>query len=123
MLMTMAARNAEFSLLYPAIESEFEVQAWLYGNLRDLGFDVRGEVQALGCFGMRKTKAGCRFDLVLYDAMKKPICIFEVKARPVKHKISVDETRQGMRYPLFGVPVHFVYGMAGARAALALFAK
>lgn len=108
-------------IAYPLVESEFEVQAYLYMTLRARGYDVRGEVQVFGEFGLRKTKAACRFDLVLFSDEKESLCVFEVKARKVKHKTTVEETRQGKRYPLFGVPVHFVYGMEGANEILSMF--
>lgn len=118
MLKTVQAISGSLEIPYPAVESEFEVQAWLWAELRKAGFDAKGEVQILGKFGLRKTKASCRFDVVVFDVTKKAICVFEVKARVVRHKTVVEDTRQGRRYPHFGVPVHFVYGMAGAEAAL-----
>jgi len=36
--------SAEYSIKYPEVESEFEVQAWIFSRLKDAGFDVRGEV-------------------------------------------------------------------------------
>lgn len=99
---------------YPTAHSEFEVQAWLYAALRSAGRDVRGEVKTMyepkGRLGRAQF---CRFDLVEYvngDA----IHIYEVKAAPVKHRAGVQATRQGVRYPQFGVPVTFVYGMDDA---------
>ena len=103
---------------YPPVESEFEVQAWLWSELRRAGINARGEVPVHGEFGLRICKVACRFDIVVFDARPKPVCVLEVKARIVRHKRTVEDTKQGKRYPMFGVPVHFVYGMDGARAAL-----
>jgi len=114
----LSPTSAAYSVGYPEMESEFEVQAWLYSTLRSTGIDVRGEVQFHGAFGLRDTKASCRFDLVVFEK-SSPVMLIEVKARHVKHKRGVRWTRQGHRYTQFGIPVLFVYGMDGARDALA----
>lgn len=99
---------------YQPFRTEFEVQAWLYMTLRAQGRDVRGEVKTLYEQKKGRVKARfCRFDLVEY-VDKKAVRIFEVKARPVRHKDGVEGTRQGQRYPRYGVPVTFVYGMEDA---------
>ena len=90
-----------------AAPTEFEVQAWLYSILKQYGFDVRGEV----CFKGQDFQ--CRFDLVMFD-QEKPVRIIEVKASQIKHKKTLEETRQGRRYRMFGVPVTFIYGIHDA---------
>ena len=92
-----------------AHESEFEVQANLYSALKTKGVDVRGEVAWFD----PGTRTHCRFDLVIYEN-KAPVHILEVKARQVKHKTCLEDTRQGRRYRLFGIPVTFIYGSADA---------
>lgn len=111
------AGQALHSIAYPSIQSEFEVQAYLYGALKAQGLDVRGEVCVFGLFGMREAKAVCRFDLVVFEN-KNPILILEVKARHVTHKNGIEANRQFKRYTTFGLPVWFVYGMDGAEIAL-----
>ena len=113
----MRATSQEKTIKYPLCDSEFEVQAWLFSELRSKGYDVRGEVNFLGSFGLRETKATCRFDLVVFKAREAAL-VLEVKARPVSHKRGVANTRQGIRYTQFGVPVLFVYGIAGAKDAV-----
>jgi hypothetical protein len=110
----MAAR----SIPYPEGHSEFEVQAWLYMQLRNSGRDVRGEVKTLyepKCNRTRKKAQFCRFDLVEYRE-GVAVHVYEVKANPVKHRAGIEGTRQGQRYNQFGVPVTFVYGQDGAEA-------
>ena len=99
---------------YPAQHTEFEVQAWLYSALRAAGRDVRGEVKAEFEPKQRSRKATfCRFDLVEYDN-GRALRIFEVTGDPGRHRAGVGATRHGPRYPQFGVPVTFVYGMSDA---------
>jgi hypothetical protein len=118
--MTLEPVTNRYKISYPEKESEFEVQAFLFSSLKALGLDVRGEVQCHGAFGMRSKKASCRFDLVLFED-KEAVLVLEVKARPVKHKTSVEDTRQGRRYPHFGVPVRFIYGMEDAKEFLSTY--
>ena len=117
-MQTLEPKSKDLNIKYPDVDSEFEVHAMLYFNLRQAGWDARGEVPFHGSFGLRKAKAACRFDLVIFNQDKTPRFIIEVKARPVRHKTTVEDTRQGTRYPMFGVPVHFVYGMQDAAVLL-----
>ncbi len=99
---------------YSAPASEFEVQAYLYNALMKKGHDVRGEVAWFD----PDLRVHCRFDLVIYKETK-PHRILEVKSAPRKYiKTPLEDTRQGRRYRLFGVPVTFVYGMADAKQFL-----
>lgn len=116
-LKKLSPNTSEHSIQYPQMDSEFEIQAYLFAKLKAAGFDVRGEVQVHGMFGLRKAKASCRFDIVIYENGVATL-IIEVKARVVNHKSTVDDTRQGKRYTTFGVPVWFVYGMSDAEKAL-----
>lgn len=117
--MRIEATGRDFEIGYPEVHSEFEVQAFLFSELKLAGFDARGEVQVHGLFGQRSTKASCRFDIVIFKD-KQAIMVLEVKARSVKHKSGVENTRQGKRYPLFGVPVYFIYGMEDAKEFLSM---
>jgi hypothetical protein len=99
----------------PSAHTEFEVQALLYTALRQLGFNVRGEVRtSIG------NRAQCRFDLAEFSDGKLA-GIIEVKSAPITHKTSAgwNGTRQGRRYGLFGVPVLVVYGMRDAEQLIA----
>lgn len=99
-------------------QSEFEVQAALFHELRNAGFVVRGEV----LWRNPATRRCCRFDLVLYrDGF--PFHAIEVKSRPVKHKDGAQNTRQGKRYREFGVPVTFVYGFQDVAAFMRMAEK
>lgn len=99
----------------PKQATEFEVQATLYSALRELGFNVRGEV---------KTKYGdrgqCRFDLAEF-VDGRLVGVIEVKAAAITHKTAAgwNGTRQGRRYGTFGVPVRVVYGMRDAEQLIA----
>lgn len=94
--------------------SEFEVQAFLYGELRRRAVDVRGEVKWFD----PELRVQCRFDLVIYrDGVAAEI--IEVKAAARKWtRTPLEDTRQGRRYRLFGVPVTFVFGLDDALAYL-----
>lgn len=98
--------------------SEFEVQAFLYSELKRLGIDVRGEVNFKGEKkyyeqNKKSRQTRCRFDLVIFHNCEA-IKIIEVKNAPIKHKTSLENTRQGIRYRHFGIPVIFIYGMNDA---------
>jgi len=105
--------SSENKIEYPSVHSEFEVHAELHAAIKHAvhGADVRGEVKAYGTHGLRKTKASCRFDLVVFDrTTRDPVCIVEVKGGKVRHKAGIEATRQGQRYVTFGVPVLVCYG-------------
>jgi hypothetical protein len=117
------ARAAAFATLPPderlkyiavnVAPTEFEVQAYLYEQLRSLRHNVRGEI---------KTKCGtCRFDLVVVED-GRPVRLIEVKkgqppinlkkvVRAVKHS----RRKQIARYEQFGLPVDSVCGLAEAK--------
>lgn len=105
--------SKENKITYPKVHSEFEVHAELYATIKlnITAADVRGEVKAYGTHGLRKTKASCRFDLVVFEREKlSPVCVIEVKGGKVRHKEGIEATRQGRRYVTFGVPVLVCYG-------------
>ena len=90
------------SVPYPKRLSEFELQSWLYSELKSMGIDVRGEVT-----GKANGKVH-RYDLVLFFRYQ-PVVIVEVKAP--KHKgnrlwdqARIDSTRwQKFKYEQTGV--------------------
>lgn len=109
----------QFVVPTPKRESEFDVQAQLWSSLRSKGIDVRGEVKTRAKFeGCRKSSVTCRFDLVVY-AQGEAVLIIEVKARPVAHKNGFADTRQGTRYPCFGIPAVVAYGMGSVDEVVA----
>lgn len=107
--------SASNKIVDTTVDSEFEVQAWLYWMLKQAGLTVKGEVKQP--FLNDGKRSACRFDLVVFDGGFAK-AIIEVKSSPIRHKTSLEETRQCSRYRCYGVPVIFVYGMDGARLAL-----
>lgn len=96
------------SIDYPRFPSEFEVQAYLYHELRKLGLDVRG------CVSSRSCKAV--FDLVIFSEDKKPLRVIEVKKRilsrkNVRRSTWKNQRSQMERYGYFETPVDLVQGM------------
>lgn len=94
---------------YYSCDTEFEVQAELFCELKKRGYDVRGEV----CY--RNEEMQCRFDLVIFNN-KIPRWIIEVKASDIKHRKELEDTRQGRRYRMFGIPSSFIYGRSDFNA-------
>ena len=85
--------------------SEFEVQAYLFSSLKQLGLDVRGEVNH------RTEGRLCRFDLVLFKG-DQATAIIEVKNESERTKPGINlNGRQCTRYREYGVPVYFIRGM------------
>jgi hypothetical protein len=92
----------------PKGDTEFEVQAYLWGELRKMGVNARGEVKA-----RYAKRSWVRFDIAIFKDGKLSH-IVEVKRSIVKHKTTWEDTRQGKRYGDFGVPVTIIYGMGHA---------
>lgn len=88
----------------PQSETEFEIQAWLWGELRRLGFNARG------CVG---TDAGDVMDLVIFDEDDHARCVVETKKGHKANRCARSKN-QRQRYELYGVPVVSVCGMASA---------
>ncbi|MCK5611747.1 type I restriction enzyme HsdR N-terminal domain-containing protein [Candidatus Pacearchaeota archaeon] len=83
------------TILYPARQSEFEVQSLIFTILKSEKYNVRGEVKALRS----------RLDIVVYNDNNKAVCIIEVKARARVRK-KPRQYKQVMKYEeLFGLPV------------------
>lgn len=115
MLKRLEATAGEYLIARPTQPSEFEIQADIYIKLKVHGIDVRGEViwQQITSDGKTKRREKCRFDLVIFEG-GKAVEIVEIKDNVTRHKSGVEHTRQGRRYPRFGIPVTFVYGAEGA---------
>lgn len=95
-------------IAYPLKPSEFDIQAELFGRLRTLGFDVRGEVGAY-CSDHGKEHR-TNLDLVVFNSKREPCVIIEVKdhPRPKENAFTVGRclgSRQHRRYSSFGIPL------------------
>lgn len=104
-------KSSEYNDLapYPRQTTEFEIQAWLFMKLLDVGFDVRGETAVRLPSGKR-----CYFDLLVFDEDKRLKYIIEIKTFRAMGKRGTHEQNQSDNYCRFGVPVLYVYGMEGA---------
>ncbi len=98
-------RDETCVVVEPDRPTEFEVQAYLWNGLRALGINARGEVKTI--FSGR---ACVRFDVAIFDDGAL-VGILEIKAAPINHKTTWEDTRQGDRYSQFGVPVRLICGM------------
>lgn len=105
-------RDHSFAVAEPTCYNEFEVQAYLWTQLRNLGINARGEVKSR--FAGR---AMVRFDLAIFEN-RRLVCVIETKAAPIRHKVSWEATQQGSRYLQFDVPIVLVYGMPQAEAII-----
>lgn len=101
-------------ILEPNNQSEFEVQAFIWSELKKLGINVRGEVK-VPYPEPGDRRAVCRFDLAIFK-FGKLAGIIEVKSNIIKHKKEGgwNATRQGTRYATFGVPIALIYGQKQA---------
>jgi len=99
----------------PKGDTEFEVQAYLWNELRKMGVNARGEVKA-----QYAKRSWVRFDIAIFEGGKLKQ-IVEIKKSAVKHKTTWEDTRQGRRYGDFGVPVTIIYGMKHAEEFLKTF--
>ena len=108
-----ARRSVDPSLLqYPRKQSEFEIQAYLFSELRGMGLDARGEVRA----GRES-----RFDIVVFEE-KDPVLIIEVKTRrlprnpssPRMREMSRRRAEQAHRYKQYLDNVVWIEGMRQA---------
>jgi len=102
-------------VLEPKGDTEFEVQAYLWNELRRMGVNARGEIKAK--YGKR---TWVRFDIAIFDDGKLKQ-IVEIKKRQAKHNTTWEDTRQGKRYNEFGVQVNIVYGMEQAKEFIKFF--
>jgi hypothetical protein len=102
------------NMRYPTAPTEFEVQAFLYIELRKMGYNARGEVSV---YNNR-----ARFDIAIYPHgtnLKIPLRIIEVKDVSQSLRHSSRCGKQASRYYCeFGIPVDLVCGMKAAREYL-----
>lgn len=88
--------------------TEFEIQAYLWNELKKRGINARGEVKT-----RYAKRAYVRFDIAIFEDGEMTR-IIEIKRSKIAHKTSWEDTRQGKRYNEFGVPVNIIYGMQDA---------
>lgn len=107
-------------LQYPHKPSEFEIQAFLFINLRRMGYDVRGEVKGHA--------RASRFDLVIFGKERSasgkcrpmPVRIIEVKRGRQKVAAGTACGDQVLGYyEKYGIPVDLVGSFSEAHAYLA----
>ena len=100
----VASVNTPSDVAPPKTDTEFEIQAYLFAELRRVGLRVRGCVPVRGGSEV--------FDLVVFDADWRPVRIIEVKkGTPL---VGAAVRKQVRRYERFGVPVDLVCGMRRA---------
>jgi hypothetical protein len=105
-------RDASQQVSQPTRETEFEVQAFLWSELRAMGLCARGEVKTT--FAGR---AVVRFDIGIFSG-EKLAAIIECKHEGKQQSTDWTKTRQGDRYAQYGVPVYLVRGMSEAKDLL-----
>ncbi len=95
------------------VSSEFEIQAYLYHELRQSGMDVKGEARC------SLNGKGVRFDLLIFGEEKIPLYAIEVKPkRRQKWRDMWVQGRQFRAYRQMPIPVFMVLGMEQAQAFL-----
>jgi hypothetical protein len=100
--------------------TEFEVQAFLYHELRTRGFHFRGEQSVYPPAKQGQRQRKCRLDLAQIEKGML-LGVIEVKRSRLRQE---EDDRwfsgpQGKRYSALGVPLIIVRGMADARALVA----
>lgn len=86
-------------IIYPTKPSEFDVQADLYCELKNLGYDCKNQVSSF-C-GDRKSV----FDIVIFDSEKRPRIIIEAKDTNHKQLLFGKPTLQIERYQKYNLPI------------------
>jgi len=112
---------------YPKKQSEFELQAHIYNEIKSLGHDVRAEVTHY--INTTKQASKCRFDLVVFID-EKPAVIIEVKDGVFESEQREEllynmwlRTRQGIKYKSIGVPVVYCRGFHSVNRSMYLIKK
>jgi len=90
-------------ILYPKTFSEFEIQAYVYNSLIQIGVDVRAEVRAKNSSGRINI-----LDLVIFKD-KAPVMILEIKKNRTQNI-----SEQKIEYGNYGIPMRFIMGMKSA---------
>lgn len=104
-----STKKLRLSVEQPTDFTEFEIQSFVYTELKNLGFCVRGEVKT-----QIDKREYVRFDLAIFEHNRLSQ-IIEIKRNKIKHKDSWKSTRQGRQYARFGVPIKIIYGMEEAK--------
>lgn len=94
---------------FPEFESEFEIQAELYGLFKQEGILVRGEVRAAVMDFNEKRL--CKMDLVIFNRLHQAIAIIECKNRKNENLDVNPKCRQVRRYSGFGLPLFHCLSM------------
>lgn len=96
----------------PTCPTEFEVQAYLWSELKKLGINARGEVKCAF-----KGRSQVRFDIAIFEHGAL-VGVIECKRENKQAGSDWSATRQGHRYSQFDVPVRLVRGISDADMAI-----
>lgn len=114
----MVKSNVNVVVTEPKKLSEFEIHAYLWSALRDIGINARGEVNAPYATWQvagKERRAKCRFDIaIFYKGILTGIVEVKDSDYTDARMSAWRKTRQGHRYHQFGVPVAIVFGKAHA---------
>lgn len=96
--------------------TEFEIHAYLFIRLIEMGFNARGEVKSLFVTDEEELERKARFDIVIFGKDNEPLEIIEVKDNEIhqKHKTLA----QFKRYQKYNLPLTFVDGIHAANCFL-----
>jgi len=95
----------------PKTPSEFEIQSYIYNEIKKLGYNVYGEVKSIS--------GKHRFDLVIFYKTF-PLIIVEVKTKAAT-KNSKSIKRQCEAYLAYGTHVELICGMNEAKSFISRF--
>jgi hypothetical protein len=101
------ALNSTEKLYFHDTETEADVQAQLFAQLRKDRFNVKAGVN----YSKNKPNMGCTFDLVIHKG-KEAIVIIEVKSPFEGPRTDLDASHQGLKYRSFGLPVILFWDMS-----------
>lgn len=91
------------TISFPTTLNEFDIQVYIWEQLKAHGFIPRGEFGA-SCVDYDGEEHICIFDIVAFHPKtKEALAIFEAK-KPNK-RVDVSKSKQGRRYRLFGIPI------------------
>jgi hypothetical protein len=111
-----AGEEVRLELRWAAKPTEFEIQAYVYRHLREMGYMARGEVRCKG-------SGAARVDLAVFGGSGKQrrlLLIVEIKRPDVLPRKARWQVREQLAlYRRFGVPVCLVCGLDAAKRFLA----
>jgi hypothetical protein len=102
---TRKLRENVNQILYPNLDSEFDIQAKLCNALKCSGWDVRGEVNGYATDDWDGKPHKTRLDLVVFDNARHAVAIIECKNRIRSNANGQLRGRQGRRYPSYNLPI------------------